>query len=101
MMDGIMQKNNHFRFFIKIGLVAEWKIEGEVISNREKENNGEKGKKLGWKNYSSWGETRVWLWMEENGLDSKVKKKMLIQSNDQFDHFQDRLGWLLGFSVRM
>ena len=30
--------------------------------------------------------------MEENGLDSKVKKKMLIRSNDQFDHFQDRLG---------
>lgn len=29
--------------------------------------------------------------MGENGLDSKVKKKMLIQSNDQFDHFQDRL----------
>lgn len=44
MTDGIMQKNNHFRFFIKIGLVAERKTEGEVIYNREKENNGEKEK---------------------------------------------------------
>ena len=39
--------------------------------------------------------------MGENGLDSKVKKLMLIQPNGQFDHFQDRLGWLLGISVRM